>query len=232
MEEVAVVAEAAAVSQEGIALFQKGDWKNALEFFLKTRPENTDEILESAYYTGLCYAKLKCFEEAQPYLEKYIANAQNSVRVYQCRMTLAYAYIMTKKARKAEYELTVLINSGFESAQLYATMAYAAWSRQSYGDAIASYERALSIDSQNLTALNGLGFILADTDKDVKRGLRFCKRAVEKKPGNPVYLDSLGWAYYKNGKRIEAIKFLLKAREKDPDNPFIREHLKMVEAAK
>ncbi|MDR0557945.1 MAG: tetratricopeptide repeat protein [Treponema sp.] len=229
MEEVA---GAVSASQEGVALFQKGDWNNALQSFLKVRTEDNNELLELAYYTGLCYAKLKHFTEAQPYLVKYINEAQNSVRAYQCRMTLAYTYIMTKKARKAEQELASLINNGFASAQLYVTMAYAAWTRQSYGDAIEWYERALSADGDNLTALNGLGFILADTGKDVKRGLRFCKRAVEKKPENPVYLDSLGWAYYKDGKRIEAIKFLLKARDKDPDNPLIREHLKMVETAK
>ncbi|MDR1074650.1 MAG: tetratricopeptide repeat protein [Treponema sp.] len=229
MEEIA---EMASASQEGVVLFQKGDWNNALQFFLKVRAEDNNELLESAYYIGLCYAKLKCFVEAQPYLLKYIREAQNSVRVYQCRMTLAYTYIMTQKARKAEQELALLVNHGFESAQLYATMAYAAWTRQSYGDAIEWYERALSIDGDNLTALNGLGFILADTSKDIKKGLRFCKRAVEKKPDNPVYLDSLGWAYYKDGKRIEAIKFLLKAQDKDPDNPLIREHLKMVETAK
>jgi tetratricopeptide (TPR) repeat protein len=226
------VAGAVSTSQEGVALFQKGDWKNALQFFLEVRTKDANEILELAYYTGLCYAKLKRFEEAQSYLEKYIREAHNNVRVYQCRMMLAYAYIMTKKARKAEQELTLLVNTGFESAQLYATMAYAAWSRQSYGDAIEWYERALSVDSDNLTALNGLGFILADTGKDVKRGIRFCKRAVEKNPDSPVYLDSLGWAYYKDGKRIEAMKFLLRAREKDPDNVFIREHLKLVEIAR
>jgi tetratricopeptide (TPR) repeat protein len=226
------IAGAVSTSQEGVALFQKGDWKNALQFFLEVRTEDANEMLELAYYMGLCYAKLKHFEEAQPHLEKYIREARNNVRVYQCRMTLAYAYIMTKKARKAEYELTVLVNTGFESAQLYATMAYAAWSRQSYADAIEWYERALSVDSDNLTALNGLGFILADTGKDIKKGLRFCKRAVEKQPDSPVYLDSLGWAYYKDGKRMEAMKFLLKARDKDPDNTFIREHLKMVEMAR
>jgi Flp pilus assembly protein TadD len=225
------VAEAGIATREGVSLFQKGDWENALRFFLKVQTKDTNEILELAYYTGLCHAKLKCFAEAQPYLEKYIHEAQNKVRVYQCRMTLAYTYIMTKEAKKAQYELAMLINNGFESAQVYVTLAYAAWSQQSYANAIEWYERALSIDSNNLTALNGLGFILADTGKDAKRGLRFCKRAVEKKPDNPIYLDSLGWAYYKDGKISEARQCLKKAREKEPDNVFIQEHLKAVERA-
>ncbi|MDR2793614.1 MAG: tetratricopeptide repeat protein [Treponema sp.] len=228
MEEVA---GAVIVTQEGVAFFQKGDWKNALRVFLRVQTKDTNEILELAYYTGLCYAKLKCFAEAQPYLEKYIKEAKDKRRVYQCRMTLAYAYIMTKKAKKAQYELTVLVNNGFESVQLYVTLAYAAWLQQSYTDAIEWYERALSVDSNNLTALNGLGFILADTGQDAKKGLRFCKRAVEKRPDSPVYLDSLGWAYYKDGKISEARKCLKKAREKAPDDVFIQEHLEAVEKA-
>jgi tetratricopeptide (TPR) repeat protein len=136
---------------------------------------------------------------------------------------------MTKKSKMAEYELTLLVNNGFESTQLYVTMAYAAWSQQSYTSAIEWYEKALALDPNNLTALNGLGFILADIGKDVKRGLRFCKRAVEKKPNNPVYLDSLGWAYYKDGKLAEAKKYLYRALEKKPDSKDIQDHIKAVE---
>ncbi len=217
--------------EKGAALFEKGDWEHALQAFLAIKTENPDHILEISYYTGLCYAKLKSFTEAQPYLEKYIHDAKNSMRVYQCRMTLAYVYVMMKKAKMAEYELTMLVNNGFESAQLYATMAYAAWSQESYTSAIEWYEKALGVDSNNLTALNGLGFILVDIGKDVKRGLRFCKRAVDKNPDNPVYLDSLGWAYYKDGRLPEAKKYLQKARDRDPGNVYIQEHLRTVERA-
>lgn len=218
--------------QEGVDLFQKGEWEDALQAFLTVKTENPDETLEIAYYVGLSYAKLKCFAEAQPYLEKFIQESHENVRVYQCRMTLAYTYVMTKNAKMAEYELTLLVNNGFESAQLYATMAYAAWSQQAYTSAVDWYEKALSLDANNLTSLNGLGFILADIGKDVKRGIRFIKRAVEKSPNNPVYLDSLGWAFYKDGRVAEAKKYLYRALEKSPDNKEIREHLKTVESGK
>jgi tetratricopeptide (TPR) repeat protein len=214
---------------EGIELFKKCEWENALQVFVHAQPEDPDEILEVAYYTGLCYTKLKCFAEAQPYLEKFIHESKDNVRVYQCRMTLAYIYVMTKRAKLAEYELTLLVNNGFESAQLFATMAYAAWTQQATQNAIDWYERALSVDRENLTAMNGLGFILADTKKDVKRGLRFCKRAVEKKPENPVYLDSLGWAYFKDGRIEDAKKYLYRAREFAPDNKDIQDHIAFVE---
>jgi tetratricopeptide (TPR) repeat protein len=227
--------EVATSLREGIAFFQKGKWENALQAFLnlatdaQANSNDDDEEKELVYYTGLCYTKLKRFKEAQPYLEKFINESRDNLRIYQCRMTLAYVYVMTNKAKMAEYELTRLVNTGFESAQLYVTMAYAAWSQQAYPKAIEWYEKALTIDRENITAMNGLGYVLADSEKDVKRGLRFCKRVVEKKPDNPVYLDSLGWAYYKDGKLVEAKKYLRKALERSPNSQDIKDHLTAVE---
>ncbi|MDR0784584.1 MAG: tetratricopeptide repeat protein [Treponema sp.] len=218
--------------QEGIALFKKSDWKNALDVFLRVRTHSDVEKKEFMYYIGLCYAKLKHYEEAVPYLEKFISESHESTRVYQCRMTLAYVYIMSRNAKMAEYELTILLNNGFESAQLYATMAYAAWCQSAFPRAIEWYEKALSVDADNLTALNGLGFILADSGKDARRGIRFCKKAVEKAPNNPVYLDSLGWAYFMDGRIPDAKKYLYKALSKAPDSPEIKTHISIVENKK
>jgi tetratricopeptide (TPR) repeat protein len=218
--------------QEGIILFKKCDWKNALKIFLHIQTDKAEEKKEIAYYTGLCYAKLKHYAEAAPYLEDFIAESHDNMRVYQCRMTLAYVYVMIKNIKKAEYELTVLLNNGFESAQLYATMAYAAWSQNAFPRAIEWYEKALAVDANNLTALNGLGFVLADSGKDARRGIRYCKKAVEKAPDNPVYLDSLGWAYFMDSRISDAKKYLYKALSKMPNSPEIKTHISIVENKK
>jgi Flp pilus assembly protein TadD len=90
------------------------------------------------------------------------------------------------------------------------------------------YEKALDLDENNATAMNSLGYILADTDMDVMRGLRLCRKAVDKKPQNPVYLDSLGWAYFKSGELLEARTWLRRALELAPQEKEIREHLRIV----
>ncbi|MDR0645259.1 MAG: tetratricopeptide repeat protein [Treponema sp.] len=224
--------KASVTLQDGIVLFKKSDWKNALSVFLYIQADKEEEKREIAYYTGLCYAKLKYYTEAAPHLEKFIAESHDSTRVYQCRMTLAYVYVMSKNIKKAEYELTMLLNNGFESAQLYATLAYAAWSQNTFSRAIEWYEKALSVDADNLTALNGLGFILADSGKDARRGIRYCKKAVEKAPDNPVYLDSLGWAYFMDGRIQDAKKYLYKALTRAPNSSEIKTHISIVENKK
>jgi Flp pilus assembly protein TadD len=120
------------------------------------------------------------------------------------------------------------VESGFESVQMYTTLAYASWSQRHYQKAVDYYEKALEVDENNPTALNGLGYILADSDLDVPRGLRLCRRAVEKKPQNSAYLDSLGWAYFKSGDTAEARIWLRRALDLASHQKVIREHMKTV----
>jgi Flp pilus assembly protein TadD len=107
-------------------------------------------------------------------------------------------------------------------------LAYAAWVQKHYKQAVEYYEKALDLDVNNTTALNGLGYVLVDTDMDLLRGLRCCKKAVDLKPNSPAYLDSLGWAYYKNGELLEARTWLRRALEAAPQQQEIKEHLKIV----
>ena len=216
--------------QEGIRLYRLKRWDLSLRELLHVDTEKFDseENAELAYYLGLCYTKLAKYDDALLYLEQVVTSGQDPFRIYQCRMTLAYIYVVTKRSKMAEFELHRLANNGYESAQLYATLAYAAWSQKHYPEAIDYYEKALDLDSTNTTALNGLGFILVDTDKDPIRGLRYCKKAVDLKPENPAYLDSLGWAYYKNGDLLEARTWVHRAAESAPDEQVIQDHLHIV----
>ena len=216
--------------QEGIRLFRVKEWKKALQEFLSKDTEgfSEEEKMEFIYYLGLCYTKLGQYEEALNYLEQVVTTGSDILRVYQCRMTLAYIYVITKRVKLAEFELKRLQSSGLESPLLYNTLAYAAWSQKKNKSAIELYEKTLEIDSGNTTAMNSMGYILADTGMDVMRALRLCRRAVDSKPQSAAYLDSLGWAYYKSGEVVEARTWLRRALEIAPDEKEIQRHFKIV----
>ena len=220
----------AASLQEGIRLYRMKRWELALQEFLKVDVEKIDaeDNTELAYYLGLCYTKLSRYDDALLYLEQVVAASQDPFRIYQCRMTLAYIYVITKRSKMAEFELQRLAKNGFESAQLYATLAFAAWTQNHYNQAVEYYEKALDLDANNTTALNGLGYILVETEMDLIRGLRCCRKAVDLKPQNPAYLDSLGWAYYRNGDLLEARTWLRRAAEAAPNEKEIQMHLRLV----
>jgi tetratricopeptide (TPR) repeat protein len=191
-----------------------------------------EENAELAYYLGLCHTKLEHYEEALLYLDQVITTGQNILRSYQCRMTLAYIYVITRKTKMAEFELARLQKSGFESVQLYTTLAYAAWVQRNIKEALDYYERALDMDENNTTAMNGLGYILVETNNDLIRGLRLCRRAADRKPQNPAYLDSLGWAYFKNGEVLEARGWLRRAMDLAPREKEIQDHWRIVTGGK
>jgi tetratricopeptide (TPR) repeat protein len=217
---------------EGLRFFKLSRWEIALAEFLKTDTDgfSDEENAELAYYMGLCYTKLERYDDALLYLEQVTTASPDPLRLYQCRMTLAYIYVITNRYKLAEFELGRLAGNGFESVQMYTTFAFAAWSQRQFQKAIDYYEKALELDENNTTALNGLGYILVDSDLDTVRGLRLCRKAVDKKPQNAAYLDSLGWAYYKNREITEARTWLRRAMELAPHHKDIRTHMKIVVA--
>jgi tetratricopeptide (TPR) repeat protein len=216
--------------REGIRLFRMKRWEMALQELLQVKADtfSSEEQTELAYYLGLCYTKLARYDDALLYLEQVVTSGQDVLRIYQCRMTLAYIYVITKRAKMAEFELKRLQHNGFESVQLYNTLAYAAWSQKHFKNSVDLYEKALDLDENNTTAMNSLGYILADTDIDVMRGLRLCRKAVDRKPQSPAYLDSLGWAYFKSGELLEARTWLRRAMELAPQEKTIKEHFRIV----
>jgi tetratricopeptide (TPR) repeat protein len=216
--------------QDGIRFFRLKRWERALQEFLKVDAGDFegDENAELAYYLGLCYTKLERYDDALLYLEQVVTGAEDPLRVYQCRMTLAYIYVITDRSKLAEFELDRLLSGGFKSVQIYSTLAYTAWTQKQQKKAVDYYEQALEMDENNPTALNGLGYILADANMDVIRGIRLCRKAVDTKPQNPAYLDSLGWAYFKSGEVKEARTWLRRALDMAPHQRVIQRHMRLV----
>lgn len=97
--------------------------------------------------------------------------------------------------------------------------------QKKYDAAEEMFKRVLAADPQNATALNYLGYMLADRGVRLDEALGYIKRAVELEPQNGAYLDSLGWAYFKLGNLVLAEQNLRRAAEKLPNDSTILDHL-------
>ncbi|MDR0409268.1 MAG: tetratricopeptide repeat protein [Spirochaetaceae bacterium] len=214
--------------KEAIRLYNTKRWSSALQAFLEADVSTftTEEKTELAYYMGLCYTKLERYKEAIVYMEQAVTGDPGALRLCQCRLTLAYVYMMTRRSRMAEFELEHLIKTGFKSVQIYTMLGYVAWMQKDVERSVSMYESALDIDPNSASAMNGLGFVLVESGIDVNRGLDLCKRAVEKRPQSAAYLDSLGWAYYKAGEVSEARQILRRALDIAPRQKDISLHMK------
>ena len=76
----------------------------------------------------------------------------------------------------------------------------------------------------NATALNSLGYILADRTERFDEARALLDRAIQLNPHDAAIMDSMGWLNYRTGKYPEALEFLRKAFAADP-NPEISAHL-------
>jgi tetratricopeptide (TPR) repeat protein len=88
-----------------------------------------------------------------------------------------------------------------------------------------SLREILERDPADATALNYLGYMLAERGERLDEAVDLVQRALKIDPGNPSFLDSLGWAYFQQGKLDLADPPLTEAAAKMPNNSVIQDHL-------
>ncbi|MBO4547395.1 MAG: tetratricopeptide repeat protein [Treponema sp.] len=213
------------VLSDGISLYVQNKFSDALAFFLALPEDSGADNFELAYYIGLCYARLEKYDDALMYIEQVVTGGKDYQRVLQCRYLLAIIYVKSGRKRLADFELNKLLETGYKSADVLASLAFISWENRDIDKCLEYYERSLEKDSENVTALNGMGYVLAEEGRELTRALGYCKKALNNAPQNAACLDSLGWVYYKLGLLEEAGKYLKQAEEKLPENVEIQKHL-------
>jgi tetratricopeptide (TPR) repeat protein len=87
------------------------------------------------------------------------------------------------------------------------------------------FKRVLATNPHNKDVLNYYGYMLTERGVRLPEATEMIKRALVEDPGNGAYLDSLGWAYYKQDKIAEAETTLRQAAQRDPGDATILDHL-------
>ena len=91
-------------------------------------------------------------------------------------------------------------------------------------DAERELRRMIERDPLDGNALNYLGYMLADRTDRHAEAVELIERALKGEPDNPAYLDSLGWALFKQGKVDAAADPLARAAAAVPANSVIQDH--------
>lgn len=219
------------ILSEGISLYQKNDFTSALTYFISLPDDSEVDNIELAYYIGLCYAKLERYDDALLYIEQVVTAGKNPDQVLQCRYLLAVIYAVSGRKKLADFELNKLLEIGYKPASVYSSLAYIAWTQNEIEKCLDYYKKALDIDPENLTALNGMGYVLACEERELTMALSYCKRALDKSPNSAACLDSVGWVYHKLGLKSDAEKYLLQAHSLKPENNEIIEHMQIAQVS-
>jgi Flp pilus assembly protein TadD len=83
----------------------------------------------------------------------------------------------------------------------------------------------LARDPLDAPALNYLGYMYAERRVKLDEAVELVQRALKVEPANPSYLDSLGWAYFQQGRLDLADGPLTEAAAKLPSNSVVQDHL-------
>ncbi|MBA4123168.1 MAG: tetratricopeptide repeat protein [Acidobacteria bacterium] len=166
------------------------------------------------------------------------ANGQNGDGIVTLASPMAadfsnYIFISSLYTQaKRNKEAIEAINQAYSSTQSSDRKEIAklmlATAQQTAGDlqgAETTLREILKQSPQNPIALNNLGYFLAERGEKLEEALNLIEQAVQSNPTNPSYLDSLGWAYFKLGKLVEAEKYLKNALRFDNSSSTIHEHL-------
>jgi tetratricopeptide (TPR) repeat protein len=95
-------------------------------------------------------------------------------------------------------------------------------------EAIANLQHQLTLDPENVTAMNNLAFALAETGSGLDQALALAEKAQRKVPNSPVFADTLGWVYAKKGLNESAVEIFTSLVKKYPEEPAFRYHLGVV----
>ena len=94
-----------------------------------------------------------------------------------------------------------------------------------YDEAEKNFRQVLEMDASNASALNYLGYMLADRNTRLPEAQSLIERAVKLEPNNYAFLDSLGWIYFKLNKLPEAEQQLTRSIQLSSKDPTIHDHL-------
>jgi len=153
---------------------------------------------------------------------------KDSPKDFELYMTLAQVYERGRKyheAEEASQEAEKLAGRKADRVMVWFLRGAIAERQKKYDEAEEQFKRVLAVDPHESSTLNYYGYMLADRGMRLEEAVGLIQRALADEPYNGAFLDSLGWAYFKQGKLDAARAALEKAVARTAHDPTVREHL-------
>jgi len=192
----------------------------ALAYYLAV--EQGDHFLSAQYRAASVYLEKGEVESAQAlYRALHQQHPDKAEQLYESEASLLTKY-------KAHPQAMTLLNTAIAAFPDNSNLRY---------DRATIYERqgnirlmeqdfrhVLTIDPNNVAALNGLGYLLTIHTDRYDEVYQLIEKALSLRPDDAAIIDSMGWVLFHIGRLEEAITYLKRAYEKYP-NPEVAAHL-------
>lgn len=188
---------------------------------LEEDPKSEDLTIKLA----VLYGEKSDTAAAMRLLQGLLKGAPTDQQIY-----LEIAGVQARNKKFSEAEQTALkaaqIAQGPEQQQSAWTMLGGIYQTQKkYELAEQQFRKVLDANPNNAEVLNNFGYMLADRGARLEEATTMIQHALTVAPNNGAYLDSLGWAYYKQNKLAEAEEYLRRAVDREGHDPTILSHL-------
>ena len=214
------------------------DWRDQAYLFLgRLDADSGQSEAAIAWFNRISNGALKIDAElsAVVQLAKLNRNAEANDRLNQLRkrfpdevvrFVLIEAKILTNK-KDYKGAFTVLgdaLKANPERAELLYSRALVAERMGRLDILEQDLKTVLGKNPDDVNALNALGYTLVDRTSRYEEAQGYLQRAIKLRPNDPVIIDSFGWLQFRLGNYDQALQYLRKAFEGDPD-PEIAAHL-------
>lgn len=162
------------------------------------------------------YIQLDQFELAREHIQQLrLQYPEHAIQLYLLESNLLLNHEDLEGAHNVLSE--ALVESPKQATLLYARSMLS----EKLGNLTLMEQDLLEIIEQeptNATALNALGYVLANRTDRLDEAYQLISRAFAAKPDEPAIMDSLGWVEYRRGNLPRALELLLQAHAAFPDH--------------
>lgn len=137
---------------------------------------------------------------------------------------IAYFHLGEYQLALSEYDKAIELNRHEPNA--YANRARTHRRMKDYHRAERDYQEAIKLAPNNADTHNDYAWHLIDSNRDVDKGIRHAQRALELRPDSATVMDTVGWGYFKKGLYRNAVDWLKRAVEKQPEDKNYAIHLR------
>lgn len=210
-----------------IGLFDSGNFELSREILDSLTRDDLffmDGLVENTY----AIEKMENDKAALAYIEKFISSGVKNASLLKAYGSLLrsqqlfkesiYSYTQAIEAAKKElyteaiWPILFLRGISFERSK-------------DWESAEADFLNALEIMPDQPQILNYMGYSLLERKEKLDQAMRMISLAAEKSPNSYHIIDSLGWAYYRNGEFTKALLYLERAMELESTDPIVNDHL-------
>lgn len=145
--------------------------------------------------------------------DKMIATSENALRYFTDNVLL-YQMLATGYSNKKDYDKAIASlrrakaavdsTNVEEMSNVVSSIGDVYYQAEQKDSAFVYYEAALTLNPENLLALNNCAYYLACEDMDLDRALSMIKHVVEAKPEDNTSLDTYAWVLFKRKEYTEA----------------------------